>query len=222
VLVDTDQVNLEETKHLISTPSFAYCADVSDEGRMLDLSKQVSSEVGLPRILVACAGILGPRGLPIWESTNEDWARVLSVNLYGTLNCVRVFAPLLENADGPSHIALLSSTVGLWAPRSAGIYAASKHALVSLAESLQYELSAANSSIGVSLICPRAVRTSFNAAVRTDHSRSRPTGSDYIEPDDVAVKVIDAIASGDFYVFTHDGTKEVLAAYYDTVLRTLE
>lgn len=217
-LLDSNADALADTARLLTGPSWVHEVDVTDQRQVDDVAQATLNHGQVGRILVNCAGQLGPFSKPIWEYSNKEWHDILAVNLYGTINCVRAFMPTMLSSPDNSHIVNMASTVGLWEAGRAGLYAASKHALVSYTESLRSELKSVDSPIGVSLVCPGAVRTNFNSAVRKVNPLVDTHGPGWLGPEEVAQQVIDAMVRNKFYVFTHDTTKEELKAYYDRVL----
>lgn len=95
-----------------------------------------------------------------------DWRWVFDVNLFGAVNGVRAFLPLLEaNAEG-GHILNTVSTSGLFTTRAQAAYASSKAALLSFSETLALELEAEGGRVGVTALCPGPVDTNIRASAR--------------------------------------------------------
>jgi NAD(P)-dependent dehydrogenase (short-subunit alcohol dehydrogenase family) len=200
-LVDVDEEALAELVSLVSHPArcFTYVADVSDHREVESLAKRVVQDLATPNLLVNNAGRLGPHDKKSWEFSNDDWEGVLSVNLYGAINCVRAFLPDMRAASEPTHIVNVGSA--MWAVGFLGAYAASKRALGAYTETLELELAAEGASVGVSLVCPGSVQTNLNRQLRAS-GLARSTPSDWQEPAVVAAAVIDAARSDRFYIFT--------------------
>jgi NAD(P)-dependent dehydrogenase (short-subunit alcohol dehydrogenase family) len=85
-------------------------------------------------ILVANAGVLSWGRL--WELSDEQWDAVIDVNLSGTWRTIRATVPAMIEADNGGSIIIVSSSAGLKATPGNGHYAASKHGLVALTNSL--------------------------------------------------------------------------------------
>src|SRR5207253_7399523 len=115
---------------------------------------------------------------PVWEQTPDDWQFVLGVNLFGAVNGVRAFVPRMLRQGGEAHIVVTASEAGFTARPYTSVYNASKHAVLTMTESLAYELARAGSSIKVSTLCPGGVNTNI-----LDPARHRPdaTASDDTE-----------------------------------------
>jgi NAD(P)-dependent dehydrogenase (short-subunit alcohol dehydrogenase family) len=120
------------------------------------------------------AGVGGPHG-PLWECPPSEWDWVLGVNLGGVINGVRAFMPVLLEQDA-GHIVNTASIFGVFAG-SLGPYGVSKHAVVALTETLHFNLESAGLlHVGVSVLCPGAVRTNFARRRATARrGRGRPT-----------------------------------------------
>ncbi|MFC4013362.1 SDR family NAD(P)-dependent oxidoreductase [Nonomuraea purpurea] len=131
--------------------------DVSDQKAMDALA------AAAPDADLVClnAGIVGrDLGSP-WEVSPEDWERVFAVNVGGVVNGLRAFVPRLLERGRPAHILITASLAGLVTFPAGGAYAASKHAVVAVAE--QAALALAGTPVGVTLLCPALVRTGMSA-----------------------------------------------------------
>lgn len=130
------------------------------------------------------AGIVGPSlGAP-WEVPPDEWARLVSVNVGGVVNGLRAFVPKLLDSERPAHVVITASLAGLLTFPGGGAYAASKHAVVAIAE--QAGLALAGTNVSVTVACPALVRTSMS-----DHGE---------DPSDVAAAALAAARSGRFLV----------------------
>ena len=108
------------------------------------------------------AGV-GAGGL-LWENSLADWEWVLGVNLWGVIHGIRSFTPrMLEAARRDpgyhGHIVNTASVAGLLSPPNMGVYNVSKHAVVTLSETLYQDLQLTEPRIGVSVLCPAFVPT---------------------------------------------------------------
>ncbi|MEV1169211.1 SDR family NAD(P)-dependent oxidoreductase [Nonomuraea sp. NPDC049784] len=154
--------------------------DVSDAAQMEALAAAV------PDADLVClnAGIVGrDLGVP-WEVSPEDWDRVFAVNVGGVVNGLRAFVPRLLAAERPAHILITASLAGLVTFPAGGAYAASKHAVIALAE--QAALALAGTPIGVTVLCPALVRTGMSAEGE--------------EPAAIAEQALSAVRAGTFAV----------------------
>lgn len=147
VLVDIDESGLLAAAAEIERAggkATACRVDVSDPDQVGTLARDVA-----PQVLVNCAGV----GIlaDLEDTRPEDWDRILGVNLFGSVNLVRVFLPLLK-ANGGGHIVNIASGFGLFAFPGFGAYSTSKFALVGYSEALSVEL--AKYGIKVTTVCP--------------------------------------------------------------------
>jgi NAD(P)-dependent dehydrogenase (short-subunit alcohol dehydrogenase family) len=169
------------------------------------------------------AGV-GSGGL-VWENTLADWQWVLGVNLWGVIHGVRTFTPLmLESAksdpDYQGHIVNTASMAGLLNAPNMGIYNVSKHAVVSLTETLYQDLRLIEAPIGASVLCPYFVPTGISdshrnaptavaktpatAAQRAQQALSvKAVSSGKVSAAEVAERTFEAVGADQFYIFSH-------------------
>ncbi len=125
-----------------------------------------------------------------WETTLDDWRWVVDVNLWGVVNGVRTFVPLLlANPDG-GHVVNMASMGGLVAGALTGPYAATKHAVVGLSKTLRAELGSRRPPVGVSVVCPGRVDTAI-----LDNVNRRPDAYGERRLTKQAQEVLDAMRS---------------------------
>jgi len=200
--------------------------DVSDLDSVRSFRDQIFSEFSPPYILCLNAGV--GAGGSISESDVLDWEWVLGVNLWGVIYGLNTFLPFMED-NNSGHIIITSSIAGHLSYPNMGVYNASKHAVLSIAETLCYELQEKSSEVGVSVLCPGIVKTNI-----LDSERNRPeilTSNDTLdEPDDqdtrkeavreiynlaldpnsVADLVFKAVESKQFYIFTENTFQDAI------------
>jgi len=172
VLVDVQQDALDRiTGELVAsgTPVLARCVDVSNAAQMEALAQAVQERFGAPHFVFNNAGV-GAGGL-VWENSVKDWEWVLGVNLWGVVHGVRLFVPMMlaaAQADPAyrGHVVNTASMAGLLAPPNMGIYNVSKHAVVSLTETLYQDLRLVTNQISASVLCPYFVPTGIHHSER--------------------------------------------------------
>ena len=225
VLVDVQQDALDRAEAELKAtgvPVLARRVDVAKAGEMEALAQAVAERFGAPHLVFNNAGV-GSGGL-VWENTIADWEWVLGVNLWGVIHGVRLFTPMMLEAArrDPAwrgHIVNTASMAGLLTPPNMGIYNVSKHAVVSLTETLYQDLRLVSDQISASVLCPYFVPTGI-----TQSERNRPGGnapaltrsqmigqamsekavsSGKVTAAQVAQKVFDAVAVDQFYIFSH-------------------
>jgi NAD(P)-dependent dehydrogenase (short-subunit alcohol dehydrogenase family) len=226
VLVDVQQDALDRAAQELQAAGAAVLAqrvDVSNAAAMDALGQAVQARFGAPHFVFNNAGV-GSGGL-IWENSAKDWDWVLGVNVMGVAHGVRVFTPMMlaAAAQDPAwqgHIVNTASMAGLLNAPNMGIYNVSKHAVVALSETLYQDLALVTDQISASVLCPFFVPTGISQSHRNrpaDAAPAKPTrsqligqamsdkavGSGRVSAADVAQKVFDAIAAGQFYIYSH-------------------
>lgn len=101
----------------------------------------------------------------VWESSLKDWDWVLGVNLMGIVYGIKAFVPKMLEQNKEAFIVNTSSLSGLMSA-NLGIYSVSKHAVVSLSETLLQELKLINSKLKVAVFCPGFIKTNINTSER--------------------------------------------------------
>lgn len=226
VLVDVQQDALDKAEAEMSALGVAVLArtvDVAHAEAMAQLAADVQARFGAPHLVFNNAGV-GAGGL-VWENSLADWEWVLGVNLWGVVHGVRLFTPMMlaaAKADPAyrGHIVNTASMAGLLTPPNMGIYNVSKHAVVALSETLYQDLQLVTEQVSASVLCPYFVPTGISQSQRNrpaDLAADRPTasqligqaqsdkavGSGKVSAADVAQKVFDAVAQGQFYIYSH-------------------
>ncbi|MEU7026656.1 SDR family oxidoreductase [Streptomyces sp. NPDC046275] len=166
VAVDRDAegaARTAEMSRLIGAPeAWGETVDVSDEQAMEKLAAKVASEYGVVDVLVNNAGI-GLTG-SFFETTSEEWQRVLDVNLWGVIHGCRIFGGQMAERGQGGHIVNTASAAAFQPSRALPAYSTSKAAVLMLSECLRAEL--AEQGIGVSAICPGIVNTNITSTAR--------------------------------------------------------
>jgi NAD(P)-dependent dehydrogenase (short-subunit alcohol dehydrogenase family)/Flp pilus assembly pilin Flp len=146
----------------------------------------VQQRFGAPHFVFNNAGV-GSGGL-IWENSVKDWEWVLGVNLWGVIHGVRLFTPMMLAAakadpNYRGHIVNTASMAGLLTPPNMGIYNVSKHAVVSLTETLYQDLKLVTDQVSASVLCPYFVPTGISQSHRNKPAAladEKPTQSQLI------------------------------------------
>ena len=197
--------------------------DVSDAAQVEALAESAVDRFGHVHLLFNNAGV-GAGGL-LWENSIADWAWTLGVNLWGVIHGVRSFVPRMlawAGADPAyrAHVVNTASMAGLVNPPLSGVYNASKHAVVSLSETLHHDLALVTSQVHCSVLCPYYVATGI-----ADSARNRPPGTPgqpatrsqqvaaamvskaveggRVGAREVAESSFEAVRAGHFYVVSH-------------------
>ena len=228
VLADVQQDALDKAvaeMQAAGAQVLAMRVDVSKAEQVEALGAATLARFGAPHFVFNNAGV-GAGGL-IWENTLQDWEWVIGVNLMGVAHGVRVFTPMMlaaAKADPAyqGHIVNTASMAGLLNAPNMGIYNVSKHAVVSMSETLFQDLALVTDQIGASVLCPYFVPTGISQSHRNrpedlTAADTKPTqsqligqamsdkavGSGKVTAAEVAQKVFDAIAANQFYIYSH-------------------
>ncbi|ANS66429.1 short chain dehydrogenase [Streptomyces lincolnensis] len=166
VAVDRDAeaaARTAELSRLLGAPqSWAETVDVSDEQAMEKLAAKVAAEYGVVDVLVNNAGI--GLGGSFFDTTPEDWKKVLDVNLWGVIHGCRLFGRQMTERGQGGHIVNTASAAAYQPSKALSAYGTSKAAVLMLSECLRAEL--AGQGIGVSAICPGFVNTNITSTAR--------------------------------------------------------
>ena len=228
VLVDVQADALaqsaEQARSLGAKQVMACKVDVGSAEAMDALAQEVKATFGAPHFVFNNAGVGGSGGL-LWEQSVKDWEWVLNVNLWGVIHGVRVFTPMMleaaaQDPNWQGHIVNTASMAGLLTPPNMGVYNVSKHAVVSLTETLYQDLLLVTEQLHCSVLCPYFVPTGIAnsernrpdavdaAALTTSQKVARAmtqkaVNSGKVSAQDIASKVFAAMADNQFYIFSH-------------------
>lgn len=150
--------DLAETVRLIEAEGrkvLARQVDIRDDVAVRTLVADGIEQFGRLDVLVANAGVLSWGRL--WELTDDQWNSVIDVNLTGTWRTLRAVIPAMIEAGNGGSIIIVSSSGGLKATPGNGHYAASKHGLTAMTNTLALELG--EYSIRVNSIHPYSIAT---------------------------------------------------------------
>ncbi|WP_164658991.1 SDR family oxidoreductase [Tropicibacter sp. Alg240-R139] len=171
----------------------AIATDVGVEADIQSLVEQVETQVGPIDIFCSNAGILTLGGV---DASNDDWQKIWDINVMSQVWAARHVIPRMAERGG-GYLLNTASAAGLLNQVGAAPYGVTKHASVGLAEWLA--MSHADDGIGVSVLCPQAVRSEMTRG----HEESVAALDGLLEPEDVADACIDAIRAGTFLVLPH-------------------
>ncbi|SLN40277.1 2,5-dichloro-2,5-cyclohexadiene-1,4-diol dehydrogenase [Falsiruegeria litorea R37] len=171
----------------------AIATNVGVEEDIKALVEQVETEVGPIDIFCSNAGILTLGGV---DASNDDWQKIWDINVMSQVWAARHVIPRMVERGG-GYLLNTASAAGLLNQVGAAPYGVSKHASVGLAEWLA--MSHGDDGIGVSVLCPQAVRSEMTRG----HEESVAALDGLLEPEDVADACIEAIRTGTFLVLPH-------------------
>ncbi len=138
----------------------AFCGDISKREANEQMIEKAVSVTGSIDVLVNNAGIAG-HSEPVAETTDEDWDRIIKVDLYGPMYAIRAAVNKMLLQPGGGSIVTIASVAGIKGCRSCVAYTAAKHGLVGLCEHTAYAYM--HKGIRSNIVCPGAIRTAMTS-----------------------------------------------------------
>ena len=213
--------------------------DTSRPEQVDDLAAAVHRRYGAPHLLFNNAGV-GAGGL-IWEQTLKTWEWVVGVNLLGVAHGLRLFVPMMleaaaADAGFEGHVVNTASMAGLVNAPNMGVYNVTKHAVVSLSETLYHDLALVTERIRAHVLCPYFVPTGIKdsernrpAELRDQEPRTlsqevakamsdKAVTSGHLSAAKVAAIVFEAIRTNRFYIYSHPHALGSLRTRFEDIL----
>jgi NAD(P)-dependent dehydrogenase (short-subunit alcohol dehydrogenase family) len=203
--------------------------DVTDRDAFAHAADEVERVFGNLHVLCNNAGVAS-RGF-VSQASYDDWDWTLGVNIGGVVNGIRTFLPRMVAHGEGGHVVNTASMAGLGASPGNVLYSTTKFAVVGLSEGLQKEL--APEGIGVTVLCPAAVRTNFNRSARNRPDSLDDTGTLLDEefyalmdeafevgmaPRELGDMVVAAIRENRLYVIPHGEFRDAYKQKIDEIL----
>jgi len=240
VLADIEEQALMQASRDLAAQGaqvLAVPTDVSQAGEVETLARKAFETYSAVHLLFNNAGV--GAGKSAWESSLADWEWVLGVNLWGVIHGIHFFVPRMLEQRSEGHIVNTASMAGLTYGPGQSIYKVSKHGVVSLSETLYYELALRGASLKVSVLCPGLVSTNILDAQRNrparlqDASVKEPLSPqaeavvqrfqqavrEAMPPGQVADIVFEAIREERFYILTHPTWKAAIQSRMEDILQ---
>jgi NAD(P)-dependent dehydrogenase (short-subunit alcohol dehydrogenase family) len=193
--------------------AFPVAADVGREDHVAHLVSATVDRFGRIDLFVSNAGIAVDGGI---DTPNDGWRKIIGVNLMSEIFAARHAIPhMLEQGSG--YLLNVASAAGLLVIPDTVSYTVTKHAAIGFTEWLAVMYG--DRGIGVSVLCPAAVRTPILAG-----KEDTPEGQDAITTEQLADIVVDGLAEERFMINTHPWVLEKFAIKgrdYDEYIRTL-
>ena len=206
--------------------------EVTDRDGWARAADEVEAALGPVDLLVNNAGV-GVIG-PMEQATYADWDWVMGVNVGGVINGVMTLVPRMIARGQGGHIVNVSSVGGLAALGTAGVYCASKFAVVGLSEALRSDLSV--HGIGVSVYCPGPVKSNIaeagskRPADLAETGYRPPQGPDsepvkgsisftdaWMEPEEAGRRVLEGIRQNRLYILSHPELRGAIRERHDAI-----
>ena len=225
VMADVEGAILRESAEQIEATGaevLTMRVDVSQADELSRLAEGTIERFGKVHVVCNNAGVFA--GGLTWEAIGTDWEWVLGVNLYGVLHGIRAFVPIMLEQNEPGHIVNTCSMAGLINTPFSGAYNVSKHAALSLTETLYHELRMKQTPVGCSALCPELIRTGIANSDRNRPAHlKRPEGASTpemeivdeairtsietgLDPHVMADRVYEGIKQDRFYLLAEEGT----------------
>jgi NAD(P)-dependent dehydrogenase (short-subunit alcohol dehydrogenase family) len=203
VLVDNDQGKLADAREIVAAQSknadariAAIATDVSDREAVAALEQAVSGQFGNVHVLMNNAGVQPGSSL---FGSEENWVRVLNVNLMGIIHGTRLFGPKMIAHGEPAMIINTGSKQGITTPPGDPAYNVAKAGVKAFTEALQHELrNTAGCQVNAHLLIPGFVYTPLTARGRTE----KPDGA--WTPEQTVDFMMESLERGDFYILCPD------------------
>lgn len=199
VCTDLNGASAEETAQLIGGVATAAALDVADEAAIEKIVADTEKRYGAVDLFVSNAGYGRAGGLDLPTS---EWQKMMNVHAFAHLAAARAVIPGMVKRGG-GYLLSTASAAGLLTQIDSGPYALSKHAAVAFAEWVA--INYGDQGIGVSVLCPQAVRTNILGprVANAPRKASQAGGDGILEPEFVADVCLDAIREGRFLVLPH-------------------
>jgi NAD(P)-dependent dehydrogenase (short-subunit alcohol dehydrogenase family) len=220
VLTDIDADGLASAEREIAvaggTVLHAGVADIADHAAVVALAEEVHTTHGSMDVVMNIAGVSAWG--PIERLEHRHWQRMIDINLMGPINVLECFAGPMVQAGRGGHIVNVSSAAGLFGLPWHAAYGASKFGLRGISEVLRFDLR--RHGIGVSLVCPGAVKTPLVGTVEiVGVDRTSPRIAKLIarferhavSPEHVAAKILTGIEKNQYMVFT---SRDIRVGYF--------
>jgi len=162
---DIDENELINASKKINNSNLEYnIVDVSNFKNIQNTVNKISMNNKID-ILINSAGITGPTA-ELWNYNNEDWKKIIEINLNGTFYCCKAIVPfMIKNKYG--RIVNIASVSGKDGNANASAYSSSKAGVIALTKSLGKEL--ANHNIAVNVVTPAGANTRILNQMSKDH-----------------------------------------------------
>lgn len=233
VIADGDAQALSQVENELKktgTSIISVVTDVSDPKQVEALTKKTRDTYGAIHLLFNNA----TKGLQksILKTTMTEWEDIIGVNLWGAVNCMRIFIPIMLDQREDCHIVNVASIAGVICglPENAGL-SLTNHAIVSISEVLDGEMGLVGSKIKISVVCPSYLNLGLE-----NHSADAGDVISYRALMNVIVKdpsietimerIFNGIKKGRLYIFpdavdTHVYVRELVQTRLDTVIKSL-
>ena len=242
VIADMRQSAIDEALPLFKDnnwPVLGLQLDVTDRKAYAKAADDAEAAFGNIHLLVNNAGIGCANG-PLWEVSHKETDLAVSVNLIAVLNGIQTIVPRMLGHGEDSHIVSTASKAALLPVPRCGLYNVTKHAVVTMMETLAMDLKGTN--VGSSAFCPGGYHTNLGKssaevtaallgeAVKAPppppppkDGEARPSREGWDEvirsADDAGVRVVRGVKRGDLYILTHSEFKRGVESRFNAITK---
>jgi NAD(P)-dependent dehydrogenase (short-subunit alcohol dehydrogenase family) len=171
-LLARDAGSLDRVRASLPGPALSLAADVTDPAAVEAALERLEAEWGPVEVLVSNAG--AGTAAPLVETTDDDWSRMLDLNLTAPFRLVRRTLPAMT-AQGWGRIVVVASVVAKRGEAQVAAYTAAKHGVLGLVRAAAAEV--ARTGVTVNAVCPGYVDTPMTdatvAAIAARSGRTR-------------------------------------------------
>lgn len=214
-LMDINTTALQKAGQILSSSSSGkdlktetYHLDVSQQSEWAKVRTEVEKTFDSVDILMLNAGAsFKPQEAGKAYEDLDYWQKTISTNLFGYVNGLATFLPLVQKNKGESAVIITGSKQGITNPPGNPAYNASKAAVKSLTEHLSYDMKKSNPNVKVHLLIPGWTFTglSGNVGPTTVEEAMKKKPEKAWLPMQVAEFLEKKIGDGKFYVLCPDG-----------------
>jgi NAD(P)-dependent dehydrogenase (short-subunit alcohol dehydrogenase family) len=216
VLTDVNATGLADTVTLVKgTVVHNEAFDISDEAA-------VTAFAGRALALGPVDVIMNVAGISTWGRIQDleakHWRNTVEIDLMGPIHVMSAFVPAMIEAGNGGHVVNVSSAAGLFGLPIHAPYSAAKFGLRGVSEVLRFDLE--QYDIGVTLVCPGAVKTPLVGTVNIvgvdrDHPKLKKAIGEFekhaVSPESAAAAMIKGVERGRYLVFT---SRDIRVGWY--------
>ena len=167
---------MEQLGRRFPAPHDFAVVDVTDDARVREWVASILAAAGPPDLLVNNAGLIN-RNAPLWEVPAAEFSRVIDVNIKGTVNVIRHFAPaMIERGSGV--IVNISSGWGRMTSAEVAPYCATKWAIEGMTRALAAELPGGMAVVAAD---PGIINTEMLQSCFGDRAANYPTPQEWAQ-----------------------------------------
>jgi len=165
IIWDIDENELLKASKELNNPNLSFnVVDVSNFKTVQETVDDITKDNNID-ILINNAGITGSTS-SLWEYNNDEWYKIVQINLMGTFNCCKSIVPnMIKNNYG--RIVNIASVAGKDGNANASAYSAAKAGVIGLTKSLGKEL--ADKDIAVNVVTPAGAKTRILDQMSKEH-----------------------------------------------------